>query len=196
MFPLSQEVAVMERPHENGESHISVGGSSTLGWVVSFVLFPFGPFVYLAVLRVITVRVSILLLLIAALVHFGMISILIETNEEPWQPWLVLLLGAAMYLLGTLQFLAGDRKGTWGPKALRHWRSAGWVFGMLLALGLLLQTWPRHKVGPERPRSEDPGIFPLHSPDARGNLIINCLGGRSNAERLGGASPSGSHWTS
>lgn len=134
----------MERPHENGESHISVGGSSTLGWVVSFVLFPFGPFVYLAVLRVITVRFSILLLLIAALVHFGMISILIETNEEPWQPWLVLLLGAAMYLLGTLQFLAGDRKGTWGPKALRHWRSAGWVFGMLLALGLLLQVVSFH----------------------------------------------------
>jgi len=129
-----------ENAHENGDAQAIASVGSTTGWVVSFLLFPFGPFVYLAWLKVITVRFSVLLLFVSAAVHFGVGSVLAETNREPWQPWLVYLLGGATYLVGMLQFVVGDRKGIWGSRALRYWRSAGWLFGALLTVGVLVQV--------------------------------------------------------
>jgi hypothetical protein len=121
---------------------------STTGWIISFLLFPYGPFIYLARLKVITQGFACIAVLASAVVHVGMVSVLAKTNQQPWQHWLVLLMGIGFYLLGTLQFMAGEGKHIWSDKARKDWRLAGWFFGCVLVLYLLVQILMFHISSP------------------------------------------------
>jgi hypothetical protein len=112
---------------------------STTGWTISFLLFPYGPFIYMAKLKVITKGFACIVVLASVVLQVGMVSVLAKTNEQPWQHWLVLLMGVGFYLLGTLQFIAGERKNIWSDKARKDWRLAGWFCGCFLLLALLTQ---------------------------------------------------------
>jgi hypothetical protein len=84
------------------------------------------------------------LVLAAAAINFGMVSVLADTNGEPWQQWLLLLLTGIGYALGLLQFALGERRKIWGTTSLRYWRLAAWFFGVLLFLGVALQVVQFH----------------------------------------------------
>jgi glucan phosphoethanolaminetransferase (alkaline phosphatase superfamily) len=116
---------------------------TTAGWIIAFLLFPYGPFIYLAKLKVITKGFACFAVLASAVVH-SMVSVLVKTNGSPWQHWLVLLMGVAFYLLGALQFMAGERKNIWSDKARKDWRLAGWFCGCVLIVSLLVQILVFH----------------------------------------------------
>jgi fucose 4-O-acetylase-like acetyltransferase len=122
------------------DANVAKSPGSTVGWVVAFLFFPYGPFIYLARLKVVGVWFAVALAVISAAINFGMVSVLANTNDESWQHWLVLLLMAMGYSLGLLQFALGERKRIWGPKAMHNWRVAGWFFGILLFLDVVVQV--------------------------------------------------------
>ena len=112
---------------------------STGWWILSFLLFPYGPFLYLARLKVITWWFAGFSIFLTVVVSIGTATVLGRTNEEPWQQWVVLLLGVGFYLLGMLQYSCGCRKGIWSPRALRLWRLMGWIWGVMLLINWLSQ---------------------------------------------------------
>ena len=110
------------------------------GWILAFLAFPYGPFIYLCRLGALKWPLLAAAIIIAAFVQVGLVSVLGETNHEPWQPWLVLLLGAAMYFAATVQFLIGRHHEVWSVVGLRIWRFFAWMFGVFLLINLGLQV--------------------------------------------------------
>ena len=104
-----------------------------LGWILSFLFFPYGPFVYLAVLRAISAPLAGGLLLATLAIRAGLVTALALTNSQAWQPWLVLLLYSALIAIGAIQYLLGKREGVWS-------RLGGilWMCAAILLTGALL----------------------------------------------------------
>ena len=117
---------------------------SKAGWIISFVLFPYGPFVYLAKLKVVTMTFAVTSVIASAIIHPGMVSVLAKTNDEVWQHWLVLLMGIGLYLLGTIQYAAGQRKQIWSEQGQKNWKLAGWFFGCVILFAVLGQMLTFH----------------------------------------------------
>jgi hypothetical protein len=115
----------------------SLRKSSRVGWVLAFLFFPYGPFVYLAWLRVVSVMLTFFFLVVSAIVHIGLVSVLAKTNHEAWQGWVNLLLAGALYCLGLLQYIVGERRGIWSRRGQILWRRFGWGLGLFLLAGLL-----------------------------------------------------------
>jgi hypothetical protein len=133
-------MTVAEVGPEDAQQAAGETSGSTLGWIVSLVLFPYGPTVYLARLKAIPWGHAVFLLLACVLLHVGLGTVLAKTNEDrSLQPWLVLILGGGYYLLGMVHYTAGALKGIWSAQADRLWRFFGWLFGVLLFLYLLVQ---------------------------------------------------------
>jgi hypothetical protein len=109
-----------------------------LGWFIAFVLFPYGPFAALWWLGAISIPALIVYFLAGAAVQIGMVSVLAQTNHEPYQIWLVLLFASAMWGLASLVFTIGATHQIWTRRALLIWRIAGWLFGVMLLIDLLL----------------------------------------------------------
>lgn len=78
----------------------------------------------------------------SAAIQIGMVTVLAETNDEPWQPWLGMLLGALFFVIGMLQYLIG--RDLWGPTGKKIWRIAGWFFGGLIFAGITLKILVFH----------------------------------------------------
>ena len=113
---------------------------SAVARVIAFLLFPYGPFLYLAWLRQVAWAFAVFLVAVSALVHVGLVSVLAATNHQPWQPWLALLLGTAMYCLGLIQYVLGAKQQLWSPIGLRFWRAGGWFLGIILLASMLVQV--------------------------------------------------------
>lgn len=112
---------------------------SLIGWVVAYVFFPWGPFVYLGWLRVMSAKTAAFFAIVSAATHWSMIWTLGKTNEVPWQPWLVMVMAVSLYVFGMFQFIAGQRVRFWSAAAMKSWRIAGWFFGVMLLWGMGMQ---------------------------------------------------------
>lgn len=129
---------------KRGDGSAEPGGfrsrGSLIGWVVAYVFFPWGPFVYMAWLRAMSWRSAAFFAMVSACTHWAMIWTLSKTNSVSWQPWLGLVLGASFYIFGLFQFIAGQRVQFWNGAAMTCWRIAGWFFGIALLwmLGMLI----------------------------------------------------------
>ena len=99
-----------------------------VGWLIAYVLFPYGPFVYLAVLRAISLPVMAGLLVAAAIVHVGLVGLLALTNAKPWQPWLSVVLLAGFGLIAWVQYHVGRREGVWSRAGRLIWACVGMLF--------------------------------------------------------------------
>ena len=105
-------------------------------WVVAYLISPALPFVCLRVERAISTLQCVFAVVAALLAHIGLVSVLGNTNGNPLQIFIELLLGASLYLLILWQYIAGHSASLWSAKAERHWKIAGRLFGTILALGL------------------------------------------------------------
>lgn len=76
--------------------------------------------------------------------HLGLVSVLPETNGEPWQIFIVLLMAVSVLSVVMWQYLAGQRSGFWSERARRQWRIAGRVFGSLIGMALALSILAFH----------------------------------------------------
>lgn len=110
--------------------------SSGFLWCIAFILFPYGPFIYMTWLGALKWPLTVVMLLVCGVVHLGTLSLLSQTNDQPWQPWLVLVFAGGMYCLGMLQFICGERHRLWSQTGRGYWRFFGWFFGVMLLLQL------------------------------------------------------------
>jgi hypothetical protein len=117
---------------------------SKTAWIIGFLLFPYGPFVCLRLAGIISTLEAALGLILSAVVHAGLISVLTQTNGERLQVFIDLLVGASMFVLGFWIFCAGQKRAYWSANALRQWRFAARFFGGLLGVGLVLNILSFH----------------------------------------------------
>jgi hypothetical protein len=109
-----------------------------LWWVAAYLVSPGLAFICLRVARVIGTLECILGVLAGLTVHVGMVAVLSGTNENPLQPFVVLVMGTSQFIVFTWQYIAGARKGFWSRPVERIWRLSGRLFGGLLGLAIAL----------------------------------------------------------
>ncbi len=105
-------------------------------WILAYIISPAIPFACLRIERAISTLQCVLGVLAALLVHIGLVSVLVNTNDQPWQIFIVLLLGVSLYLVIVWQYLAGRAVSLWSAEAERQWTLAARFFGAFLAVGL------------------------------------------------------------
>ena len=109
-------------------------------WVTAYLLSPGLPFVCLRVAKVIGTIECILGVLAGLIAHLGIVAVLVRTNENPLQIFVVLLMGTSFFIVFTWQYIAGARKDFWSQPAKKGWRLAGRFFGGFLGIALALNV--------------------------------------------------------
>jgi hypothetical protein len=107
-------------------------------WIIAYLLSPAIPFLCLRYARAIGTKECLCGAVIALIAHMGLVSVLSATDGNALQIFVVLLLGASLFIIVLWQFLAGQRIGLWSARAKRQWKIAGQFFGGLLGVGLVL----------------------------------------------------------
>lgn len=92
-------------------------------------------------------RLAMVLVLASAAVFMGLMSVLVKTNGQTIQDWVVLLLNVIFCCLGMYQYFIGERQGIWSPAGKRLWRGSGWFMGVTSVLGILAQAAAFHLIG-------------------------------------------------
>lgn len=105
-------------------------------WVVAYLVSPAAPFICLRVERAVSTVHCLFGILAALMVHVGLVSVLVRTNGNPLQFFVVLLLGVSLYLVVAWQYFLGRSASLWSPEAERQWRLAGRLFGVALVVAL------------------------------------------------------------
>ena len=105
-------------------------------WVIAFLITPAFVFICLRISKAIGTFECLFGFLVGLLVHFGIVSVLTETNDSPLQVFIVLLLGTSLYLVFIWLYWAGIRGNIWSDQVKKYWKYAGWFFGSLLVIGL------------------------------------------------------------
>lgn len=108
-------------------------------WILAYLLSPALAFFCLRSARVIGRGECSLGVSAGLLTHLGLLSVMIETEGDPLQGFLLLLMASTLYLVLMWQYLAGQRGAFWSQKALKRWQLAGRFFGGLLAFSFLGQ---------------------------------------------------------
>ena len=99
---------------------------SSAGWVIAFLFFPVGTAIYMRYLRIVSRWLSILLFLLS-LAAFYAINVVTTF-------WPLLAVCLLFYAMGVVQFILGQRKRIWSPRALRLWKSLAWTGAVLVIL--------------------------------------------------------------
>ena len=128
---------LLKMPETNQDSSSRSPGKPF--WVLAYLSSPGLAFLCLRAAGVIGVLECFLGTLAGLLAHLGLVSVLVGTNEDPLQGFVLLGIGFSIYLVVMWQFVAGQRVSFWSEVALRQWRIAGRFFGGLLGFSLLAQ---------------------------------------------------------
>ena len=137
-------------------------------WILGYLVSPGLPFICLRVARAIGTIECLLGVLAGLIAHYGLVSVLTQTNGEPLQIFIVLLMGISVLSVVMWQYLAGQRSGFWSESARGQWRIAGRFCGSVIGIALTLniivfhltiranQTQAEQAVAPNRslPRSQ------------------------------------------
>lgn len=105
-------------------------------WILAYLISPAIPFVCLRIERAVSTLQCILGVCAALLAQIGLVSVLGDTNGNPLQIFIELLLGVSIYLVILWQYLAGHAAALWSAEAERQWRIAGRFFGAIIAFSL------------------------------------------------------------
>lgn len=142
-------------PHGN-ESTSTAKRVTKAAWIISFVVSPAAPFVCLRMERAISTVHCTLGVLVALGVQVGLVSVLAQTNDDPLQFFIVLLLATSSYLVVSWQYTVGRSALLWSQEAERHWRFAARFFGAALLVGLAvgIASFQMHRL---RTRAESGG---------------------------------------
>jgi hypothetical protein len=113
-------------------------------WVIAILITPALAFVCLRISRAISTIESILGVSLGLIIHYGILSVLVKTNNNSLQDFVVLLYGTSFYLLFIWIYQSGLKGNIWSDKAKKGWKTAGMFFGGLLALGLFFSILGFH----------------------------------------------------
>ena len=133
---------VLPRNMDDDEAHKR--SPQTAWWVLAYLVSPGLPFVCLRVGGAIGNIECILGVLAGLIAHLGLVSVLTQTNGEPLQIFIVLLMGVSLYSVVMWQYLAGQRSKYWTDSAKKQWRIAGRFFGGLIGIALALNIVAFH----------------------------------------------------
>ena len=75
-----------------------------------------------------------------------MVTVLVKTDGDPLQGFVVLLAGVSLFTVVMWQYLAGQRSNFWSEEAKRLWRFVGRFFGGLIGFATLLNILVFHLV--------------------------------------------------
>jgi hypothetical protein len=103
-----------------------------------------GPFLVLRWARCIDTWTMLWGVVASLTAHIGLVTVLGELNGHPLQGFVVLLMGACLYIIGMWIFLLGQRAGYWSDPARKAWRAAGKFFGGFLLAALILSIATFH----------------------------------------------------
>jgi hypothetical protein len=107
-----------------------------VAWIIAYLVSPAAPFVCLRMERAISTVHCTLGLLVGLGVQVGLVSVLAQTNDDPLQFFIVLLLATSVYMVVSWQYIVGRSAALWSREAERQWRFAARFFGAALAVGL------------------------------------------------------------
>ena len=136
---------------------------SKTAWIVAFLISPAAPFVCLRMERAISTLQCVLGALAALLVHVGLVSVLIHTNGQPLQFFIVMLLSVSLYLVFFWQYVAGHSISLWSEDAERQWRLAARFFGVFLAVGIAVAILGFHLDRTKSPRPNQARLASLRA---------------------------------
>ena len=135
MTELSEQ-ASRETQSETAPDRIKAKQLPRTIWILAYLISPAATFICLRIERAVSTLECILGVIITLVVHIGLISVLGNTNRDPLQLFIELLLGASLYLIVMWQYLAGHQCSLWSKEAERQWRIAGRFFGAILFIGV------------------------------------------------------------
>lgn len=121
-------------PNDNQNSH----SPKTIWWVLAYLVSPGLAFICLRVSRAIGTLECVLGVLAGFIAQQALISVLAQTNGNPLQVFIIILMGVSILAVVMWQYLAGQRSGFWSDNAKKQWRIAGRLFGVLIGIALLL----------------------------------------------------------
>jgi hypothetical protein len=146
---------------------------SKTAWIIAYLISPAAAFVCLRMKRALSSLQCIFGVLAALLVHVGVVSVLIHTNGQPLQFFIVVLLSVSLYLIFFWQYVAGHSISLWSADAERQWRLAARFFGLFLAVGLAVAVLGFHlDRSKTRGRTKD-CWQPPPCPDIRGHADVS-----------------------
>ena len=77
-------------------------------------------------------------IIVALLVHVGLVSVLAKTNGNSLQLFIILQLGLSLHNIYLWQFVRGRKAGLWSATVLKIWSFAGYFSAAWLMLGLMI----------------------------------------------------------
>ena len=139
------------------DDEIQKRSPQTAWWILAYLVSPGLSFICLRVGQAIGTIECILGVLAGLIAHLGLVSVLTQTNGEPLQIFIVILMGVSLFSVVMWQYLAGQRSEFWSDNAKKQWRIAGRFFGGLIAIALALNIVAFHLTNSAKQKRAEQG---------------------------------------